>query len=375
MNINLTKLKNKILILLILINVLQLSLLTERFPENLFLRISYGLVFFEFAIIGIEIIKKKNFNIKKILLFLLFLFLIVFNIFYHSNGWVYIFSYLFIAMNISPKSISYDYFLGLSLGFFFSFVLSIFSIIPIVQYKNIIFGFSNQNTTGYFLFIILISWLIIKKTRIGLKELLLSVFFILVEFFIFDDSTACVVFIIFLFLFILNNNNNRLSDSHILHMFIISLPFLLLIISLILATGFSNSKFSQLNSLLSNRLYNWSHYLTYYNFHLYPQNIDTIEVNSTIYGLPANVLAFDNAYLFYLLYLGTIQFILILLMISLAIKKTLKNHFYIQTFFIVVLLVFGFTENIAFTVQVSPLLPLSISILNYNREENYAFKL
>ena len=187
------------------------------------------------------------------------------------------------------------------------------------------------------------------KLRYSLLVLLLSLY---VESFLINDRTAALLILIFFIIY----KQNLIPKSRISKILAVSLPVLLTIISLYLLNNYGKVDFLyKIDEILSKRVQIWQLFWSYFSPKLFPQDVSLL-VSRDLTNLP-----FDGVYASGLLQYGYIFYLLIILLLSNSIYFSIKeNNKYLYTTIIIYILL-GFTESVAFNSIICYLLPFSIS--------------
>lgn len=215
-------------------------------------------------------------------------------------------------------------------------------------------GFRQKNLAGYYIFVI--SFIIFKflKNKGILKNILALLILFSIEYFLIKDRTASYLIVLFFIVF-----EYGLIAKNKISMIVISLlPIVLTFFSLFLAENIWNYTWiSKFDYILTSRIQLWAYYTNAYSISWLPQNITT-SFHSMYGSIP-----FDNAYLYYLLNEGLLQFSLIIILIVCALYLACKNKDIFIFSMLITLILYNFTEMIGFDAKDSILLPLSFLLL------------
>ena len=277
---------------------------------------------------------------------------IIFVYLYHNNSIIYcgILSILF--MIVKSEKIIIIYGIAQMITFLYFSIQAFIGIRPLFGFQSIVFGFQQKNVAGYFLLSIMIAIFKILdryKLRYSLLVLLLSLY---VESFLINDRTAALLILIFFIIY----KQNLIPKSRISKILAVSLPVLLTIISLYLLNNYGKVDFLyKIDEILSKRVQIWQLFWSYFSPKLFPQDVSLL-VSRDLTNLP-----FDGVYASGLLQYGYIFYLLIILLLSNSIYFSIKeNNKYLYTTIIIYILL-GFTESVAFNSIICYLLPFSIS--------------
>lgn len=313
-----------------------------------------------YAIIGIELVFTGSLfilNLNKIVMtdlitILISMAFIIFGYLYHNNSIIYcgILSILF--MIVKSEKIIIIYGIAQMITFLYFSIQAFIGIRPLFGFQSIVFGFQQKNVAGYFLLSIMIAIFKILdryKLRYSLLVLLLSLY---VESFLINDRTAALLILIFFIIY----KQNLIPKSRISKILAVSLPVLLTIISLYLLNNYGKVDFLyKIDEILSKRVQIWQLFWSYFSPKLSPQDVSLL-VSRNLTNLP-----FDGVYASGLLQYGYIFYLLIILLLSNSIYFSIKeNNKYLYTTIIIYILL-GFTESVAFNSIICYLLPFSIS--------------
>lgn len=252
------------------------------------------------------------------------------------------------TFNFSSRELIKIYFYSTLVGIGVSIVLGI---LGIINFSNL--GFDSKNTIGFYLFSECLLYLSLNFEINKYTEFFVLLILFVTEFFIIKDRTAGMLSVIFL-IFSLNTKRQRKHKGKA----IVILPFILAIISVYLGENFTldNGWMNRINAILSNRLLYWNFNLNQYGIEFFPQKIETINVMLNAGNSTENYL--DNGYLNFLIGIGYFQTIILLLIICIAIKKVIAQNKYNELVIIVILLLYAFTEKVAFSPICCILFPL-----------------
>lgn len=230
-----------------------------------------------------------------------------------------------------------------------SLVLCLIGELPFFSSNGFVMGFAHKNTVGYFLCSAIIYILFLLNRKKILSFFIFLVFSVIL-FEIVQDRTATFILILFYFL----NITKIVDKNKIIQKIIIILPILFIGISNFLIKNYFNHWWinNNLNNILSGRLYYWQYYWSMFNPKIIPQRLILI-----------NTPPFDGIFSSGPLTLGILVFSSLILIIIYGTYLLLKLHNSIILNYVVMLLCFGFTENIVFDSSVCCLLPILILVI------------
>lgn len=252
------------------------------------------------------------------------------------------------ALNFSSKELVRIYYYAILIGIAISVILGISRII---DFSNL--GFDSKNTIGFYLFSEYLLYFYLNRNITKVRRCFILVILFFIEFFIIKDRTGGLLSIIYLIIILIGENSKIIKNK-----FMITFPFVLTILSMFLGENFTldSGWMSNLNKALSNRILFWNFNLNQYGVKFFPQSIETISVQLNDGSFTVNYL--DNGYLNFLIGIGYFQTIILLLIISIAIKNIITQHKDNDLVIIIIFLLYAFTEKIIFSPTCCILFPL-----------------
>ena len=227
----------------------------------------------------------------------------------------------------------------------YGFITSLIGLSPLrnPQTGTLTFGFINENSTGALLAILGLMTLFSKKSNkllLNIKwySLLFLVAVVGMEMFLFNDGTAVIKIILFVLLLPFKN---KFLKGKILQLIGGLVPLGLCFLTFWVSYNYSylsSNWISKLNNMITWRIYIWNYYLTNYPLSLFPSN--WVTNNQLFFG------AFDGTYAYLGVFSGLLMTLFIVLGLSLANIKLLKNGYFYLFTLMIVFEVSGFSENI-----------------------------
>lgn len=316
---------------------------------------SYGL----FALLGvvtfIEFVATSH-TWQELLAFSFLALMLLLFIFKKDINMILIFLFCAAGMLMSIERILRVYLAGISLGIVSVLLACFFNILPLTNEEGLkSFGFVNPNTLGAYLFFAYAIFLLKCKHRF--RVISVSMYFIFSVFilFVLEDYTAFLMCSLFSILVLSARFEKNLLNLWIVKWILAFLPVALTYLTFWIAKNYYTYFWMvKLNDLFTSRPILWNFY--YSNF------------PPTIFGteLPENIIfghgAFDGAYIYYPIVHGILPFSIIMLILIAGTYMSAKQRNVFILIFLVVLIIFAFSEGIPFRVTQSPLLPISVLV-------------
>lgn len=301
-------------------------------------------------------------------------FLLVFAvIFKFQNAKILYLVLAFVMSYYSPKMIIYIYRLGITIGFFLTFIGGYLVHNLLSNIDGVFsFGFYNENQTGFFLALLaILTTLKISNEFIEVRLNIYNISFFLMIVFVtvklFDDRTAELMlgsYILFLLL-------RKIFKFKLVKIVLSIFPIFISAFSYWCAQNYGSSNFlGVINKLSTSRLMMWHYYFIHQPITLLGNPIIVIKGYTPGEGL------FDGGYAFLLFSFGLLFSLIIFLGLSLANYKFLVNNDNLLLILMLVLEIVAFTENhpIAPTACFMSLFALMAYLPNWpylSKEKNY----
>lgn len=327
-----------------------------------------------------------NYDIKKILIYILIgLIALISALKTTDKQFIKLMIIIYSCYGISFDSIiKYDFSFRL-IFLVILFVLSNFGIINnnIVlrgTTKRLSFGFSHPNSFAAQILMLYIEYVFIKKIeykKITKKFIAFSLSTIIITIFI-GITTNCrtveLLIVLFYIYILLKNIINKIFYKKFFIYLFKYLYTIFLAVSFILAMSFKNNEnqiaVNRINSLLSGRINYSRYYIDKYNVNLLGNKIYENDMNNaTDANLP--YYPFDNGYIYNIVVNGALITIILMILFSKIINKTIEEKKYDYVFIIVTWLIFGIFESCYLNINYNIFLLLMFkNYLNDNGEES-----
>ena len=228
-------------------------------------------------------------------------------------------------------------------------------------------GFSHPNSFGIYIMCICADYIYLKLGKLKLYDyIIFSILIYIISIYSNSRTSQIAILMLLIFCIIINKFKFDFTKSKTAKMFILGLPFLLILISLYLGMNFEyNSKFSSLNKILSGRLSYANYYLNHYSFNLFGNNLLTTS-NLINQDKP---LILDNSYLTLLLKFGVVSTIIFICIIEKIMIDGFRKENKTLILIMIVLLITSFSENYLFQYQTNVFLLYFATSLNERRQE------
>lgn len=300
-----------------------------------------------FYIIFKFIIKNINYyNVIVIFLFLILCFVI------KNKELMLLCTFCIAYLQVKPQDVIdvYMYSLGATLVINFLYAI-INNNIHNIQGEGFSFGFSNQNTTSFFLALFLILLIIHRSKpygnfRLSLENICFLLIGLVLNIVFFNDLTVSIFLIVFL---TLNLISPKFFDLKITKFLVIIVPFLLIFLTLFLANNYNPlvNWMVKCNDLLSGRLNIWNYYFSRMPIQLISHN-ELFVISWGINYTPHQG-AFDGSYAYLLYVFGYLFSALYVCGLSLCNYKLIKYKKYSIFVLLIALELVGFSENQMFS--------------------------
>lgn len=181
-----------------------------------------------------------------------------------------------------------------------------------------------------------------------------------------DSRTVIICVYLMIILFFYNtylNLNNKTAKR-----FIVFLPYLLFILSILSAYLYKSSDFiKNIDHLLSKRIYYTEQYIQKYDIKLFGQEIETVStVQSRLLNISPQIL--DNSYIVLLLKFGMILLVGGCLLLSLRLRLSYRERDKLLIIILIIFMISGLFESWLIKINYNPFLLSFSSLIYYKRK-------
>lgn len=296
--------------------------------------------------------------------YMIILIILTYGLIFHDNTFILMALFGIISGLLAPDEIIKIF--GISNGLVFIMIIlcafvgilpmhvtAIYAGVPVGDMLTL--GFIHKNSTGYYFFMFISTWIYLNKLH-PLFNILLLIFSILFCGYIIGDRTIALLFLLLLLLLIFRK---KIRFSYF--KFIYILPIFLVILSFYCTYHYGVSTWvNKFDDFLSSRIAIWNWDLTHYSISLFPQDI-TIN----------NVYSMDGFYALGALIYGIIGFaiiigLLVYLLYFLTHYMVVNQNLYDILLLIIILVLMGTVEQIPI-ISTNYLLPLAFSVIGLKK--------
>lgn len=354
------KIIDLVLILTIFYHVFLTSYWTMSHTGEIWSQIGFGFVILLAFIACINFLGEK-FTTRKFWLAFFIGCLVVFCFYKRDIDMIKFFIVCFASIQMDKKRILQSYFTGILMGIFFVLSLFLLGLLPKVNDDGLLsYGFRNPNSLGFLLFVLFGIFIIFLNFK---KYFILLIFCILLPFLCFklEDHTAAILLTLNYFLYLVNPFWKKLVNLRISKWLLSLLPFILTFTAIWIGRNYYTYYWMQkLNEVFTSRPALWNFYLS--NFPITKFGVKLPENINFGHG------AFDGAYVTFPILNGYIVFGIMLLILSFGLFFSAKRKSYYLLPFMIVIIIYGFSENAPFINLYSPLFSVCLSLIAADKE-------
>lgn len=349
------KIIDLVLILTIFYHVFLTSYWTMSHTGEIWSQIGFGFVILLAFIACINFLGEK-FTAKKFWLAFFIGCLVVFCFYKRDIDMVKFFIICFASIQMDRSRILQSYFTGIIMGILFVLSLFLLGILPKVNDDGLLsYGFRSPNSLGFLLFVLFGIFIVFFHTK---KYFILLIFIVLLPFLYFklEDHTAAILLTLNYFLYLFNPLWKKVINLRISKWVFLLLPLFLTYISIWIGQNYYTYYWMQkLNGVFTSRPALWNFYLS--NFPITKFGVKLPENINFGHG------AFDGAFVTFPILNGYVIFVIMLILLSIGLFYLSKNKNAFLLSFVLVMVIFGFSENAPFINLYSPLFPLCLAVI------------
>lgn len=227
-------------------------------------------------------------------------------------------------------------------------------------------GFTHPNALAAYWLSIFCDYMYLSLNRNKMIKLFSCTIITFIIARITDSRTVIICVSLMIILFFYNNYlnlNNKVAKT-----FIIFLPYLLFILSILSAYLYKSSNFiKNIDHLLSKRIYYTEQYIQRYDMKLFGQEIETVStVQSRLLNISPQIL--DNSYILILLKFGVILLAGGCLLLSLRLKLSYRERDKLLIIILIIFMISGLFEGWLIKINYNPFLLSLSSLIYYKRK-------
>lgn len=327
-----------------------------------FFQIGFWLLFVIMIIIYFFSIKNIHFSAKQLIILFILVCISLFGLIFKDMNIFFLSIFCIFSFYLSSKEIVnlYNYSVIITLVSFV--LLSILNFLPLWNNGNLVLGFNNKNTTGYYIFYFAFVFYFINHKYSFINYFITFSCFIL-EWYLIQDRTAAILILLGIVLLV-----TPFIEKITIRRILVILPIFLVLVSAFLTINFG--KYIWINNLdkfLSWRISIWNNSWNMYTFSLIPQNINSVLTIARDYSLGQQytLSGFDGFFALGVLQDGILLFIWIIVNMLYVLQYFVKNLslknrvIYILS---ILFILFNFTEKVSIVYFLCWLIPLAVHL-------------